>query len=136
MRSATIASVLLGLAGASLDYASGYLILTNSMMIVNEMGNMLTSYSSSGLGWSIGLFALGTLLLATSIASFSSAGMGRMDLFGLLMIVDGVVMLLIGGAMFLRVTPMMNGFIFSGIGMFVIGALMIVNGGFMRRPMM
>lgn len=135
MRNTSVAGVLLGLAGALLDYASGYLALTHSMMSVNEMGNMVSSYSSSGLGWSIGLFALGTLLLVTAVASISKAGMDHMDLFGLLMISYGVVMLFIGAMMFLGFAQMMTGYIFSGVGMFVVGILMVVNGGLMRRPM-
>ena len=136
MRSSATVGVILGLAGAFLDYVSGYLILVHSMMSTNLMGTIMTSYRSSGLAWSVCLFALGTLLLITSIVSISKTGLARMGLFGVLMIVYGIVMLFVGGAMILRITPMMSSYLVSSTGMFVVGALMIINGGIMRRPMM
>lgn len=123
----------LGLVGALLDFSTGYLILTQAMMTTNEMGVNMTEYNSSALAWGIAIFVLGAILLVTAIASVSSVGKRRMDLFGVLMTVFGVAMLFIGGAMYSRVTPMMAGYFLSSLGMFVVGALMVLNGILMRR---
>lgn len=136
MRNAAVSGFVLGILGSVLDFTSGYLILSNVMITTNEMGMMITSYSSSNLAWSIGLFALGALLLLTSLASISSIGRTRMNLFGMLMLVYGIVMLLVGAAMFTRVAPMMTGYLASSVGMFVVGVLMVVNGSLMNRRMM
>lgn len=133
MRVTSAFGFILGLAGAFLDLLSGYLILSNSMMPANDMNIMIPTYSSTGLAWSIGLFALGALLLVSVLVSSTNTGMSHMGLVGGLMILYGFVMMLIGGAMLFRVTPMMSDYLSSSTGMFVVGALMIVNGSFMRR---
>lgn len=136
MKSITATGFVLGLAGALLDFVSGLLILLHSMMSTNEMGVMMTSYSSTGIAWTIGLFALGALLLVTSFLSITASGIARMRIFGAAMVVYGIMMLVVSGAMFLKLAPMMTGYTYSGIGMFVTGALMIVNGSVMSRRMM
>lgn len=136
MRASVAIGVVLGVTGAMLDFVSGYLILTHSMTSINEMGTIMTSYSYAGAAWSVCLIGLGTLLLVTSIVSISGTGLTRMALFGALMVVYGIVMVFMGGAMYLRLTPMMDGYLLSSIGMFIVGALMIINGGIMRRRMM
>lgn len=136
MRNTTTTGFLLGLVGSILDLTSGYRILSQAMIRTNEMGMMSSTYSLSNLVWSISLFVLGAFLLITSLASISQAGLARMHLFGALMIAYGIVMLFVGSAMFVRVAPMMNGYLVSGMGMFLVGALMIVNGALMNRRVM
>lgn len=132
--SAGLFGVFLGLAGALLDFYSGYQILTASAMMTNEMGMTVTQYTPSGLAWGVGLSALGVMLLVTAIATVTSLGMRHMKSIGALMILYGVIMLVIGVSMYSEVAPMMGGAALSGPGMLVVGALMVVNGAVMRRP--
>ena len=126
----------LGLVGASIDFISGYLILATSMVTTNSMGVSMTTYSSGEVAWGIGLVALGAVLVFSALATVSSIGMNRMGLFGALMMVYGVAMLFIGTAMYTGLSLMMSGSAISGLAMFVVGALMIINGVFMRRSRM
>jgi hypothetical protein len=131
-RSATwVAGVLLGFAGALLDFYSGYLILAQSQM-VNGMG-MVEGYTSTGLAWGIGVILLGVVLAVTSIALTLPSQMNRMDDFGTLMVVYGLAMLFIGGSMYLGLTSMMTGVFSPGLAMLAVGVLMIANGALMRR---
>lgn len=136
MRKAVVSGFVLGVLGSFLDFTSGYLILSRAMTSTNEMGTMINTYSLSNLAWSISLFVLGAIILITSLASISKAGLARMHLFGTLMIAYGIIMLFVGGTMFARIAPMMNGYLISSAGMFVVGALMIANGALMNRRMM
>jgi hypothetical protein len=126
---------ILGLVGAAVDFASGYLVLSHTVS-TNTMGEMMVEYSLSELLWGVGLFALGALLVATSLISVSSVGLGRMGLFGDLMLVYGIAMLIIGSAMYSGVTPMMSGYLFSSAAMFVVGIFMIASGALMRQTRM
>lgn len=121
---AHLAGVVLGLAGALLDFASGYLLMTQGGM---ARANMV---------WGVGIFALGLVLAATALASVYLAGAGQMGGFGALMILYGLVMLFIGGVMLSGVVSMMTGALLSGTGMVLVGILMIVNGLAMRRSRM
>jgi hypothetical protein len=129
----TLAGFILGLAGAFLDFSSGYLILTQSKMSVDTMGVMMTEYNSTSLAWGIGLAALGALLIATSFASVSSLGIARMRIFGVLMMVYGAIMLLIGETMYSGMAPIMEGSFLSSVGMLLVGTLMLLNGFLMSR---
>ena len=129
----TLTGLILGFAGAVLDFSSGYLIFVQSMVRTNTMGVSMTEYNSFALVWGIGLFVLGGLLIITAIASVSSFGNMRMRIFGLMMAVYGVVMLLVGESMYLQIAPMMAGSFLTSVGMFVVGFLMILNGVLMVR---
>jgi len=124
---------ILGLTGTLLDFSSGYLILTQSMVTTNDMGMIVNRVSPAALAWGVGISILGVILLVTTILSVSSVGTDRMDVFGPLMIAYGVAMLFVGGSMYSGNTPMMQGSLPSSLGMFVIGALMTVNGILMWR---
>jgi len=129
----TLTGLILGFAGAALDFSFGYLIFVQSMVTTNTMGVSMIKYNSFVVVWGIGLFGLGGLLIITAIASVSSFGNMRMRIFGLLMVVYGVAMLLIGELMYSQIAPMMVGSILSSVGMFVVGFLMILNGVLMVR---
>ncbi len=103
------------------------------MTTTTEMGVTMPHYNSYALAWGVGISLLGVVLVATEIVSLTSLGMGRMRIFGFLMIGYGVVMLLIGTAMYSGITPMMNYSLGSSTGMSVAGALMLVNGVLMTR---
>ncbi|HZW84855.1 MAG TPA: hypothetical protein VFE91_03000 [Nitrososphaerales archaeon] len=122
-----VLGVVLGLAGALLDFYSGYLILTQS-----GMGGMLGG-TVTGLAWGVGISVLGVMLLVTAVASTMPVGRQRMKAFGGMMLLYGFVMLLIGASMYSGVTPMMTGATTSGVGMLAVGALMIANGAMMSR---
>ena len=129
----TLTGLILGFAGAALDFSFGYLIFVQSMVTTNTMGVSMIEYNSFAVVWGIGLFGLGVLLIITAIASVSSFGNMRMRIFGLLMVVYGVAMLLIGELMYSQIAPMIAGSILSSVGMFVVGFLMILNGVLMVR---
>lgn len=128
-------AIVLGVLGATIDIASGYLFLTQSMITTNDMGVMITGVNYQGIGWSAGLFSLGALILITTFLGASSFGKGRMRNFGYLMVIYGIVMLLIGTLMYSGMTPMMEGSLYSSLGMFIVGVLMIANGAIMTKTM-
>jgi hypothetical protein len=119
----------LGLAGAVLDFYSSYEIMSYPAA---TMG-MALGVAVSGAIWMAGLVALGVLLVATAVASFSSFGASRMALFGGMMVVYGVVMLLVGATMDAGISPAMQTASFTGLGMLVVGAAMVANGSMMLR---
>jgi len=123
--------VLLGFAGALLDFYSGYLILVQAQM-VNGMG-MVEGYTSTGLTWGIGLAFLGVVLFVSSVALVLPSRMNRMGDFGALMVVYGFAMLFIGSSMYLGLTSMMSGVFSPALAMLAVGVLMIANGTLMRR---
>jgi len=129
----TLAGVILGFAGAFLDFSSSYLILAQSATTIDNMGVKMTEYNSTSLTWGIGISVLGAVLIVTVISSLSSFGKTRMGVFGTLMIVFGVIMLLLGGSMFSGIVPMMEDSFFSSVGMFIVGALMVLNGVLMSQ---
>jgi len=129
----TLTGLILGFAGAVLDFSSGYLIFVQSKITTNTMGVSVTGYNSFAVVWGVGLFALGGLLIITTVASVSSFGNMRMQFFGILMVVYGVVMLLTGELMYSQIAPMMIGSFLSSSAMFVVGFLMILNGVLMVR---
>lgn len=125
--------VFLAVAGSLLDFYSGYEILTQSAMATNDMGMVVTRYTTSGLAWGVGIIILGVALIVTAPAAVSSFGMHSMKIFGTLMTSYGIIMLFIGISMYRGVTPMMQGIAVSGLGMIVVGALMVFNGAVMWR---
>ena len=133
MNRTTLAGFILGFSGAFLDFSSGYLILTQSSMTIDTMGVSMTEYNYSTLAWGIGVSSLGAVLIVTAIVSVSSFGKTRMGVFGFLMILYGVVMLLIGESMYSGIAPLMEGSFLSSVGMFAVGAIMVLNGVLMSR---
>lgn len=105
------------------------------MVTTNDMGVMVTGINYQDIWWSIGLFSLGALILATTFLGASSYGKGRMRNFGALMAIYGIIMLLIGTVMYSGMTPMMEGSLYSSLGMFIVGVLMIANGTMMAKTM-
>jgi len=122
--------VILGFAGALLDFYSGYLLLTNTGMGASGMGT--GTLDSTGLVWGTGIVALGVVLAVTAAASLSSM-QARMKDLGALMVVYGLVMLFVGGSMAAGLTSMVQGAIIPALGMLGIGMLMIANGAMMFR---
>lgn len=117
----------LSLIGAILDFTSGTLIFgASSMPLERSMG--MTAITMDANVWTTILYGLGGLLVITGIAGATRIGTGRMHLTGGIMTAYGVIMLIIGGLMFTRATPMMQSAEFLGIGMIVIGLAMIING--------
>jgi len=133
MNRTTIVGLFLGFAGAALDFSSGYSLISQSTMTVDKMGVMMTEHNSTVLGWGAGISILGVALVITAIASVTKFGSARMGLFGALMIVFGAIMFAIGGSMYSGIVPLMSYSILSSVGMFIVGALMIVNGLLMTR---
>ncbi|MFQ6011982.1 MAG: hypothetical protein ACE5KG_07400 [Nitrososphaerales archaeon] len=123
---------ILSLVGAILDFSSGTLIFQgpSSMSMGGEMS--MQPMISAGVAWPILLYSLGAILLATGLLGLTKIGKERMRLFGGLMVLYGIVMLVIGGAMIAGVTLMMSGII-SGVAMLFIGAAMIGNGSLMVK---
>lgn len=115
-----VAGFVLGLAGAVLDFYSGYQLTTQPGMM------------GAAQVWGIGVLLLGTVLAVTTLASLPG-GSRRMKDFGGLMVVFGFAMLFIGVAMYLGYTSMMQAAVPSGVGMMVVGALMVANGTLMSR---
>ncbi|MEK0326072.1 MAG: hypothetical protein QQN63_10250 [Nitrosopumilus sp.] len=120
----------LSLVGAILDFSAGTLIVRgpSSMSMGGEMG-MQTMVNAS-VFWPILLYSLGVILIVTGLLGITKIAIGRMGLFGGLMILYGIMMLAIGGSMIVGVTLMMSGMI-SGTAMLFIGAAMIGNGTLM-----
>ena len=133
MNAITVSGIILSAAGAVLDFFAGYLLFSQSNTTTMVMGVTMSHYNSDGLVWGVGISLLGVVLVLTEIVSLSSAGMGRMKIFGFLMMGYGVVMLVIGTAMYSGITPMMNYSALSSAGMYAAGALMMVNGALMLR---
>jgi len=129
-----VLGVVLGFAGALLDFYSGYLLLTNSGMGTSDMGidNLITQDNSIGLVWGTGVVALGVVLALTAMASLSLAQTRMKDL-GALMVVYGLAMLFVGGSMDAGITSMAQGTLFPALGMLGVGVLMAANGMMMLR---
>ncbi len=128
-------SLVLSVIGAVLNLVSGTSIL--AMASVPIAGNMGMMPPGSGITmWALLLYGLGGLLIVTGVLGVTHVGMSRMRTFGGIMVVYGVVMLIIGGSMFMGITPVMQGAI-SSMGMLLVGLAMIVNGTLMAtRPKM
>lgn len=120
-RGTMIFGTFLGFAGALLDFYSGYQLLSQPSM------------SSAPEVWGFGILSLGAVLAVTTLASAYSPWTDRMAEFGSLMVVYGLVMLFIGSAMYSGLISMLQGGFFSGLAMIAVGALMILNGGWMWR---
>ncbi len=125
--------LILGLVGALVDFVSGYFFLSQSMVVTNDMGMVVSNYNQYAVEWSAVLFAIGALLVITSLFGLSSIGMGKMKVLGGLMILYGIIMFFIGLVMYSGMTPMMDGSLYSSIAMFVVGVLMILNGALMSK---
>jgi hypothetical protein len=128
-----LAGLILGMAGATADFSSGYLILSQGMMTANDMGTIITAINWYAVAWGAGLYVLSGLLVVSALASTSELGDRRMNDFALVMIVYGALMFGIGSLMYFGRTPMMQGSSLSGVAMFAVGALMVVNGAFKFR---
>ena len=134
MNNVLILGFILGIAGAILDFYSSFFFLSDATSRTVMMGITSVHYNSTAEAWGISFAILGLLLLITAIASVSSFGMGRMSLFGAMMIVFGLVMISLGFLMYSGYTPMMSqqgATTFSSFGMFVVGFLMLLNGSVM-----
>jgi hypothetical protein len=127
-----VGGVVLGFAGALLDFYSGYLILTQSPVVAGEMG-MVTSSSAASVIWGVGILALGAVLAITTFANGLRVSAVRMKDFGSLMVVYGFVMFFIGLSMYTGITSMTGGVFLPAYAMFVVGALMLANGVLMRQ---
>lgn len=127
-----VSGFVLSLVGAILDFSAGTLIVrgSSSMSTGGEMGMQPTGVAA--VFWPILLYSLGAILIATGLLGMTKIGMGRMRLFGGLMVLYGVLMLAIGGSMIIGVTLMMSGMI-SGVAMLFIGSGMIGNGALMVK---
>jgi hypothetical protein len=131
-----VSGFVLGIAGAVLDFYSGSTFLSLSMSTTTMMGVTTTHYNTVAQDWGIFLLGLGGVLAITSTLNLTTFGMKQMRLFGALMMGYGVVMLVVGVLMYSGVTPVMAQqftTLISGLGMFGVGALMVVNGVFMAR---
>lgn len=130
----SLAGFVLAIAGALLDFASTYLIFMQSeTKMQSVMGLPATPMNNSAIIWGVSLTILGAVLVVTAFASISSFGRNNMPTIGGLMLVYGIIMLFLGVSMFSGITPMMQGSLLSSIGMFIVGALMILNGIRMQR---
>ena len=132
----SLVGLVLSLAGAVLDFLSGYLILGNqSMTTTNDMGMAVTQHNAGALPWGLALLVLGALLVATGVLGASSLGLRRMTMFGGAMAIYGMIMLGVGYLMYSGMAPLMQGSMASSLAMFLIGAAMIANGALMaQRP--
>jgi hypothetical protein len=126
--------LVLGLVGAVLDFYSAYLLYTANPMVLNEQG--MAVQSSAGVVWGFGIAALGVVLAVTVVGAVLTKGLDRMKDFGALMVVYGLAMLFVGGYMLTGLGPMMQGTLFPGVGMLVVGVLMILNGWLMASRRM
>jgi hypothetical protein len=120
---------ILGLIGGLLDFASASLLLVGQSG--SSMMNPVSVYE-----WAALLVLLGVAVIVTSILSVVTLGLRFVKVFSLLMIVYGILMMFIGGAMtagFIMASDVSS--IYS-YGMVIVGAAMAVNGILMsRNPM-
>lgn len=133
-----VVGLVLSVIGAALDFTSGTLILQTPSIMPVASGMGMAPMNTGAITWGLLLYGLGGPLIVTGVLGVTRVGMGRMHIFGGLMVIYGIIMLLIGGSMFMGVTPMMEGALFSSVGMFAVGLGMMVNGLLMatRREMM
>jgi hypothetical protein len=129
---------ILGIIGALLDFYSGYSFFVTSEVTMSSMGVTTVQYNNSSIAWGGIFVVLGVTLICTAVVNISSRGMGRMSLFGGLMIIYGLAMLALSFLMYSGITPIMqqNSLVVSSVGMFIVGALMCANGWLMRRNRM
>lgn len=117
MRRLAYAGMLVSLAGAALDFASGY---TLAPMAADTMtGGM------NGVAYMFLLYALGVAVLITGLLLVVPGISGNMRRLGLLMELFGVVMALTS-----TFGPGMSAALSDG--MLIVGALMILNGAAMQ----
>lgn len=131
---ARIFGVLLGFAGALLDFYSAYSLLTAEPVGAAE--GMGMGAAGTGYFWGVGTGFLGAVLLVTSLAALVTRDHGRMRGFGALMVVYGAAMLFIGGSMAMGLEQMAPGTSVPGYGMLLVGVLMVANGAVMMRGKM
>lgn len=129
-----IFGLVIGIAGALLDFYSGSYFLSRSITQTTMMGVATTRYSEIAEIWGIFALSLGLIVLITSLLNATPFSMGKMSIFGGLMIAYGIAMIVLGALMYSGVTPMMQEqtvTLASSLGMFVVGALMLLNGSLM-----
>jgi hypothetical protein len=121
---ASAAGFILSMLGGLLDFASG------SLLLINRMGGYL---GLSSVGWGLGLFVLGGMVVLTGVESVTMAGMRFKNIISALMIVYGLAMLFVGWAMSSGTSLLMGGASLNGYAMVAVGVLMIANGALMTR---
>ncbi|MDV3277928.1 MAG: hypothetical protein LYZ69_05615 [Nitrososphaerales archaeon] len=115
MRTVVYTGLAVSLIGAVLDFVSGF------MLTPMTGGGMAASFLSA-----VALYVLGGAVLIVGVLLLAPSMAGRMNRFGVLMEVFGVVMALASG-----LVPGMN--VGLSYAMLVIGGLMILNGALMQR---
>src|SRR5947209_4719955 len=122
-------SIVLGIAGGSLDLGVGLLILATAPMASTETGMGVTW----GYLGAILLLVLGGVVLGGTVQMIGMRKTPRRRSEGFLMMVYGVLMLSAGLAMLGRVLPMMQASDASGGAMIAVGLGMLDVGATMRR---
>ncbi len=123
--------MVLSIVGAAIDFVTANFFFSQSMSVTNGMGMLVSNHNQYAIEWSVVLFALGGLLVVTSLLGVSHFGVQKMNIFGGLMMLYGATMIFLGVLMFSGMSPMMNGSLYSSLAMLVVGFLMILNGALM-----
>ncbi len=119
-------ALFLSIIGAAVDFSSGTIMLQNAMVTSkNVIGNVI---SIDGVVWGLLLYGLATLLTMTGVLGITRIGEGRMRIFGGLTSFYGVVMLIVGSAMFAGFTPIIQDIFAPTLAMFAVGLGMLLNG--------
>jgi hypothetical protein len=123
---------IIGIVGGVIDLASGTSLLLNGTQ-TGPMGE--TTLTPQNEAVALGLYVLGIIVIASAAMLIVAAGRRHSNFLSGLMVVYGIVMLLIGGAMAGGLISMMNTSLY-GYAMLVIGLLMILSGSLMSRTKM
>lgn len=121
---------ILGLIGGVLDFASA------SLLLLGGSGSMMQEGPVPDYVWAAILVVVGTAVIVTSILSVGTIGVRFLRVFSLLMVVYGLIMVAIGGAMSAGYISMTGFSVVYSLGMLLVGAGMVANGITMvRNPM-
>lgn len=101
-------------------------------LVLLQPAGMMTSSTARWGGYF--LLVLGSIVLLTGVYLLTSRMMRNRSTIGGLMLLYGVIMLVLGVAMFVRVFSMMQGSTVSGFVMLLLGVLMLYSGYGMRSP--
>ena len=111
-------SAAIGVVGGLVDLVAGLALLQPAGMMV----------SSTAMWGGYFLLILGSIVLLTGLYLLTAHMMKNRSTIGGLMVVYGVIMLVLGVAMFGQVFSMMQGSTLSGSVMLVMGILMLYSG--------
>ncbi len=116
-------SALVGIVGGFVDLIAGVAVVQSTVMVDDE--SMMATANAQWVGYS--LMLLGVIVLSTGFYLLTPRMMNR-SVIGPVMLLYGVIMLVLGVAMFAGMLSMMQNSALSGAAMLMTGTAMLYSG--------